>query len=72
MTTVPNSPRHDVRGGTVVSGVCSECREGIHLETAGSDMGVLEGASVWVHDRFYPFGLEPHEPTPLEAARDSS
>lgn len=49
---------------------CRECGDGIHLDHAGSDMGVLEGASVWVHDRFYPYGMEPHDPFPVTARTD--
>lgn len=44
--------------------VCAECGEGIHLEYAGSDMGVLAGASVWEHDRWRSQMLDPHDPHP--------
>lgn len=44
--------------------VCAECREGIHLEYAGADMGVLAGASVWEHDRWRSTMADPHDPRP--------
>lgn len=43
---------------------CVVCSEGIHLEVAGSDMGVLEGASVWEHDRWRSTMFDDHDPRP--------
>lgn len=45
--------------------ICKTCGENIHLEYAGEDMGMLEGASIWEHDRWRSQVVDQHEPYPV-------
>lgn len=54
--------RHRIQPEPLDANTCADCGEGIHLDYAGSDMGVLEGASVWEHDRWRSSMVDPHEP----------